>query len=187
MSETPKTTSVTLTKVVPFRYSGGTADELVIRIERIPPSATSELIKLQIWWGLVPSTIADDDQVELHLVAIDITTPPDIGGVRAMADWSTVQSWLVSAGGYAVQTIEHEIVPFVGTEVNNRGLANRTRDFAWSFMMLETGAPQVTIIGTLTVFHTLFDRTWGSDAYTWNSDPDDVNRDGVSGIDMGWY
>lgn len=184
MVEKPKSVKqITVTKRVPFRVASASAGLFRV-IERIPPLSISNVLHIQNWWGL-NETPVDDDVLELYLMAFDTDLPPDIIGVRDQALWSAAQRWAVGGGtGFAVQLLEHENSSVIAGAVANTELADRTRNFAWSFFLVNTSGSSVLLLGTLVIQHTLFQRNWRSDSYTWNGDPDVVNRDGVSEVDM---
>lgn len=183
---TPNSTKlIVVQKKVSFRERKAIANGIWLNVERIPPLSTSRILQLQIWFGVrVP---ADLDEFELYLLALDNDNPPDIGGVRDRNLWGAHQLWAIATGGRGNQTLEHENLPILGGLFHNTAIATRTRDNFWSFFV-QINAGDYTFITTGTCFieHTLIQRRWGNDAYTFDI-ADSTNAEGITDIDMDVY
>lgn len=190
------TRMITVVKSISFRFTGTPVTTLFGEIEQIPPLARSRAVHLSIDWGLdqAPET---GRLVNAMMLPVDTANPPDLGAARALAQWQGQQSYqfvqntgagatvldAVSQAISVTQTMSHADVSIFSKGVQTISIEKRIRNTAWVIMVASTAVNQI-YTGVLTVVHELMQRTYPNDAYTWNDDPDEVNQDGVSEIDM---
>lgn len=153
----------------------------------IPPLSRSSALQLQTWFGLQhPDSDADD--LELYLRAVDIDNLPDVSSMRLNSEWMAAHFWSVlGAGTGHQQVLEKDGLVIISKPVANVELADRTRDFRWAILLNSVAGGAVIVMGTFAYDIELIQRVWGDDAYTWNGDPGQNNRDGISEIDMDIY
>lgn len=176
--------NIIVQKKVAFHARTAAADGVFLEIENIPPLSQSRVMQIQIWFGLV-DVVANLDEFELYLMAMDVDNVPGLTGVRDRNVWGAIQKWHYETGGHAVQSIEHENVPVFAGAVDNTELATRRRDWKWVFYCnLVSGTFTLATLGSIVVEHTLIQRRYPNDAYTWNDDPGELNNEGISEIDM---
>jgi len=182
MAQFPRLRVVSIVKRVPFRFEA-TPTALVSAIERVPiMTLRSTPLQLQIWWGH-DAAVANGDQLEIYLLAVNEAESPDLSSARARAIWSAVNKWVVvGTDAYAVQTITHENIMFLAPEgVSNVNVGERPHQFVWGFIFANTTSAQLAL-GSLAIQHDLLIRTWGNDNWTFNSE-DTPNSEGLTEID----
>jgi len=142
----------------------------------IPPQSVSRPLQLQVWYGLADEP-GDGEDIEIYLAAIDVANLPDVSSIRQTAEWMAAQRW-IQAGVPAntVQTLSKDGMIFLSQPTANLSLVQRIRDFAWVFLGTSTTNTDSTIklLATLTVQHTILQRTWRSDSYKWSDENQDV-------------
>lgn len=166
-------------------FIGATTSATLSRLIGIPPLSRSRPIQLQGWWGVTDDP-ADSEFLRIYLRDVDIDNVPDEASLRIKHVWAAAQNWAhVGTAGNAVQTLERvHHISFGGDKVENMTLGNRVQNYAWALRLHSGITSSFLFIGTFTAEIELVQRIWGNDAYTWNKDPDVLNGDGISEIDM---
>lgn len=141
-------------------------------LERVPPWARLFIRQFQIWFGH-QGTIADDEEFDIFLSYLDVEQVPDASSLIASAIWQGHQRFEeVGTGANMLQTMERDNMQWSkedAPQLENTTVSQRRIVSALAILVSATMSKTVEAVGTVDLDVEHIVRTWGNDAYTWNS------------------